>query len=73
MVLGGIFGLALFSGMAHAVTCMPTGVAATEARVSFNAAFNLCSVYTTSPPVAVEFPYLIFESSPSSGSGTTTV
>ena len=47
MVLGGIFGLALFSGMAQAVTCTPTGAAAAEAEVSFSVARNACGVSTT--------------------------
>lgn len=75
MVLGGIFGLALFSGMAQAVTCTPTGAAAAEAEVSFSVARNVCDVSTTiGSPTSVEgFPRLIFTSRPSNGSGNTPV
>ena len=72
IVLGGIFGLALFSGMAQAVTCTPTGVAAAEVSVSFNVALNVCSVSTNASVTAVENTF-VFKSFPSSGSGTTAV
>ena len=69
IVLGGIFGLALFSGMAQAVTCTPTGVAAAEASVSFNVPFNLCGVSTNASVTAVENTF-VFKSFLPSGSGT---
>jgi hypothetical protein len=69
VVLSGIFGLALFSGIAKAVTCTPTGAAAAEASVTFNVPFNLCGVSTNAPVTAVENTF-VFKSFLPSGSGT---
>ena len=69
IVLGGIFGLALFSGIAQAVTCTPTGAAAAEASVLFNVPFNLCGVSTNASVTAVENTF-VFKSFLPSGSGT---
>ena len=69
VILGSILGLALFSGMAQAVTCTPTGTAATEASVSFLVPFNLCGVSTNAAATAVENT-LVFKSFLPSGSGT---
>mgnify|MGYP001820170633 CR=1 FL=1 len=62
IVLGGIFGLALFSEMAQAVTCTPTGVAAAEASVSFFVPFNLCGVSTNATPTTSVENTFVFES-----------
>ena len=62
IVLGGVFGLALFSEMAQAVTCTPTGVAAAEASVSFFVPFNLCGVSTNATPTTSVENTFVFES-----------